>query len=284
MRLSSGAPLGHADHSMHHAPTFAAFALSSLLAAGCAPPPLSPRAPTPGVPHLRIATFNVNLDMSGDAATVDAIGQTGADIVCMQEITPAWQAAILNQYRIDYPYSLFHPINGSDGLAVISRFPLDDLGIIPGWDGWHPSWHLAAHTPMGVVQLVDVHLRPLASSQRDVGVVSQYLSSGQDHVVELRYATADVTPDTPTIVLGDFNDGPESGAVQLLEGRGYENALPLFHPGQDTWRSKSFLGQESDEVDHILFDASFRPLDAHIVRAGNSDHYPVVAFVEVAPP
>jgi hypothetical protein len=38
----------------------------------------------------------------------------------------------------------------------------------------------------------------------------------------------------------------------------------------------------SPESDHILFDGSFEPIDAWVVRAGSSDHLPVVAHLEAS--
>jgi endonuclease/exonuclease/phosphatase family metal-dependent hydrolase len=83
-------------------------------------------------------------------------------------------------------------------------------------------------------------------------------------------------------VVGDFNEGPDGDAIHYLEDAGFRNVLPLFRPGQETWRVRSLGGQTAETLDHILFDESFLPLDARVMVEGNSDHLPVLAHFESA--
>lgn len=250
--------------------------------AACAPPPLEPRAPTPGAPSLRIATYNLNLDLSDDRETLEAIGATRADVVALQEVTPEWAAAIVAEYENEYPHRLFHEVVGAGGLGMLSKYPLTDLGVVPGFEGWHPSWHLLADTPLGEIQVINVHLRPEVSARE--GYVEEYLTADEDHLAEIQYITEACDEDAPTVVLGDFNESPDGEAIELLESRGFENALPLFHPGQETWRKSSYLGQAVSTIDHVMIGEELRVLNAFVVDAGNSDHLPVVAIFEPAQP
>ncbi len=250
-----------------------------LLVSGCAEPPLRPRAPTPGVPHFRITTFNVNLDMAGDAETLAAVGAADADIICLQETNADWEAAVRGAYGTRYPHMRFqHDGEGAGGLAVLSRFPLRDEGAVPGFRGWHPSWHLTADTPMGPVRLLLVHLRPRVSKKH--GYVNAYLTADRDHAQEIAYIERHCSDDLPTLIVGDFNEDEDGGAAEYLEDRGFESVLPLFHPGQETWYYPSLLDQAGDTLDHIFFGPHFRPLDAYVIRRGRSDHLPVTAFFE----
>jgi len=134
-----------------------AITLSPGLSA-CGPEVLEPRDPTPGVPHFKVATYNVYSRMEDDPATLAAVGATGADIVCLQEVTPAWREALRSSYSDDYPYMLFEEDPGNRGLAVLSRYPLtgSELQFVRDW---HPAWHVSAQTPAGWLQLLNVHLR-----------------------------------------------------------------------------------------------------------------------------
>src|ERR1043165_4327872 len=100
-----------------------AFLCSSLCSSlsACGPAPLTPRDPTPGVPHFKLETFNVYQNNYADASTVEAVGAADADIVCLQEIQPEWEAAIRGRYAARYPEMLFRSAPGSDGFAVISK-------------------------------------------------------------------------------------------------------------------------------------------------------------------
>jgi vancomycin resistance protein VanJ len=225
-------------------------------------------------------TFNVHRDRAGDRNTVDAVGAAGADIVCLQEVTAAWEAALRERYATEYPYSLFAPKENAGGLAVLSRFPLEDHGVVPIEGDLHPGWvvHAIAPDPGVRMQLVVVHLRSLFNGSRDW--ISNYFASDRDHVREMHVFMGRAQPELPTIVLGDFNESPDGDAVRLLEGRGYRNALPAFRPGQYTWKGAS-IGHDM-VIDHILVPTpSFDLLDAWVGRRGGSDHLPVVARIEL---
>jgi endonuclease/exonuclease/phosphatase (EEP) superfamily protein YafD len=58
--------------------------------------------------------------------------------------------------------------------------------------------------------------------------------------------------------------------------------LPLYRPGQFTWRSRSLGAQFTEALDHILYDDSVEPLNAFAMNRGNSDHIPVVAHFEAS--
>lgn len=256
------------------------FALAMAVMHGCVPPPpLTPRAPTPGVAHFSVTTFNVHLDRSDDPATVRAVAAGQADIVALQEVSGPWVPVLEKTYATTYPHRLYQLLGGSSGLAVLSRFPLVDEGMIEG--DTHPAWRVIAETPMGPVQLLHVHMRPVVS--RKEGYVEGYLSADAAHRREIRAFSATLT-ELPTLVLGDFNEDPDGPAIAILEERGFRNALPLYHPGQETWRMGSFANQSIEALDHILFDRSFVPLNAFVTYAGHSDHLPVTAHFEDAVP
>lgn len=231
------------------------------------------------MPHFRVATYNVYLHDWDDPATVAAIGATEADIVALQEVTYAWKDVLLEEYGERWPHMAFRAEeNGAGGLAVLSAYPIEELGFHVGPGDWHPAWHVLVHTPMGPVQLFNVHLRPMFSGGS--GPVDSYLTLGEDHIEQISTYAADYTFEGPTIVLGDFNEGPGGEALSWLERRGFRNVLPLFHPGQETFRVRSVGNQFAEAIDHILYDDSFTPLDAWVVQRGNSDHLPVVAHFE----
>jgi endonuclease/exonuclease/phosphatase (EEP) superfamily protein YafD len=261
-----------------------ASAVPGLLAIGCGQPPLEPRDPTPGVPHFTIATFNVEAGKQGDLATVEAIGATGADIICLEEVDAAWEPVVRARYGAEYPFMLLHP-EGAGGLGVLSKRPLSERGFYEAPNGWHPAWSVLAETPAGWLNVLAVHLRSLYSGTG--GVLSDYLNWGSDHVVEIESVLNSSAPvvqpaELPRIVVGDFNEESNGDAVAYLESLGFTDVLPLFRPGQFTWRHPSLGNQLNMALDHILHDQAVTPLNAYVVNRGNSDHLPVVAHYEAA--
>lgn len=255
---------------------------------GCGEPPLEPRGPTPGVAHFKIATYNVEFRSHDDPGTVEAIGASDADIVCLQEISARWETVLRERYAAEYPHMLFWPDGGTSGLGVLSRRQLVDGEVHLPQNDWHPAWTVLAETPAGWISVLNVHLRSLSAGTG--GIVSDYADWGADHRFEIEsFLSASekvmVMPEQlPRIVLGDFNEGPDGDALRYLESLGFRNALPLFRPGQFTWRHPSLGSQFNQTLDHVLFDSFMEPLNAYTLNRGKSDHLPVVVHLEAAGP
>jgi len=252
----------------------------AILAVSCGPAPLEPREPTPGVPHFTVATFNVHYPTAGDAETTAAVEGTGADLIFLQETDGAWASALAGA-TADYPYRAFQVDSGPRGLSTLSRFPIEEQGLLAAPNDWHPASRVVIQTPAGRLQVLNVHLRSKFEGTADP--ITDFANTPIDHRREIEQFLAACEP-MPTLVVGDFNEEPGGAALEWLESRGFSNVLPLYHPGQWTWRGHSVAGQFSLAIDHILFDGSMVPLDAWVASAGNSDHHPVVAHFEAAHP
>ncbi|MCB9537896.1 MAG: endonuclease/exonuclease/phosphatase family protein [Myxococcales bacterium] len=262
---------------MHRITVLCAIAAAALI--GCMEPPeLTPRAPTPGVPHMTVMTYNVSASLARDPETIEAVGMADADIVCLQEVNSVWAESLQATYAERYPHMAFQGEH-TGGLAILSKWPFEDLGVADGFEGWHPAWHVLVETPMGPVQVLQVHLRPPISRRGGVG---SYFEIDEIHALEVETFSDRCLEDTPTLVVGDFNEAEDGGAITWLTARGYRSILPQFRPGQETWRyAKSLYGQTVDTLDHIVYDTqAFVPLNATVSYVGNSDHLPVVAMFE----
>jgi endonuclease/exonuclease/phosphatase (EEP) superfamily protein YafD len=256
------------------------FSVAAALCA-CGPEVLEPRDPTPGVPHFKVATYNIWSEKPGDAGTLDAIGGTHAGIIALEEVTHDWLEPVRERFSAEYPYMLFEPTSGASGLGVISKYPLtaSELQFV---NNWHPAWRVEAQTPAGWLQLLIVHLRSNFTGRDDP--VEAYVNVSDDHLLQTKDYVEHTVRDVPTVILGDFNESPEGSSVRYLEKIGYENALPLYHPGQYTWRQASLGGQFDQTIDHILFNDFLAPLNAYVLDRGGSDHLPVIAHFEASRP
>jgi len=164
----------------------------------------------------------------------------------------------------------------------LSQSP-DEPGSI-GWDAACPRMCVWAH-------LMDRH------SGRDLVAFSTHLdhkgtrarreSVGQivHHIVDDRMRRT-----VPTLLAGDFNAGESSAPLAFLENAGFSDTYRMIWP--DAGRRGTFNAfrgrDDGDKIDYILCSRGFRILDAAIIKTQRngrypSDHFPVLAVVEVLP-
>jgi endonuclease/exonuclease/phosphatase (EEP) superfamily protein YafD len=228
-------------------------------------------------------TYNVNYGLAGDGETLRAITEQQADVVLLQETTPAWEAVLRGTLGDTYPHVAFRHCCGAGGMAVLSRFPFHEREYLePPEGGWFPAWTLDVDAPLGRLQLMNVHLRPqIGDSGPNVGgIISGMVTTPPIRRREISDYFARLDADVPTLIAGDFNESESGGALQYLEKQGFRSTLPEFSDA-DTWHwNTSVVGTVSRRFDHIVYGQGLEPLSARVVAAGNSDHLPVVAVFE----
>ena len=217
----------------------------------------------------------MNFGLGGDPAGLAAIRAADADIICLQETTPAWERALRLAFAASHPHMAFIPSPAAGGLGVLSRFPLERDQVLGPSVGWFPAWRGVFQTPIGRLQVLQVHLRPPVS---DGGSwLWGYLSTDDVRRAELRAFVEALGPELPTAVVGDFNAEPGDEALTWLTGRGFRSTLADFAPSADTWRWPLWRLTLTGTLDHIFVDPRLDALSARVVRQGRSDHLPVVA-------
>jgi endonuclease/exonuclease/phosphatase (EEP) superfamily protein YafD len=245
-----------------------------LAGAACARPARHAR-PTPGAPHLAVMTYNVNFGIAGDPATIDVIRRGDADVVFLQETTARWEASLRVELAAEYPHMQFRHCCGAGGLAVLSRYPFTERDYWePPAGGWFPAWRLVVDSPLGAVQVLAVHLHP--PLDEDGSVVRGYLASRAVRLDEITSYVNGLDGELPTLIVGDFNEESDGGALAYLRRRGLRDA----DPGADTWRWTTSIGTVHQQLDHVVHDASLVPIDATVIQGGRSDHLAVLVTLE----
>ena len=112
--------------------------------------------------------------------------------------------------------------------------------------------------------------------------MSGYFSTDDDRQREMERFFANREPGTPTVALGDFNDGEDSGVIRRLEARGMINALPQFDRYAATWKWRTSTVTLRRRLDHILYSPELYCRSARVIPAGASDHFPVEAVLSKA--
>jgi endonuclease/exonuclease/phosphatase (EEP) superfamily protein YafD len=250
-----------------------------------APAPTEVRSMADPAADLLVMSYNLNFGVAGDEGTIDLIRTGGADLVFLQETNEPWERAIRDRLSDVYPHIAFrHASRRAGGLGFLSRYPLRLEQYEESPIGWFPAWRAVVDGPLGLVQLLNLHLRPPG---RDGGsYLRGYMTSQGPRLEEARAHAALLDPALPAIIAGDFNEDAHGRSVRFLAERGFDSALPRFHQAAPTWRWETPMGLVRWQLDHILTDRILEAKAAWVMDGGASDHLPVLARVarRAAPP
>ncbi|MCA9055848.1 MAG: endonuclease/exonuclease/phosphatase family protein [Planctomycetaceae bacterium] len=250
----------------------------------------SPRSALP-LP-LRIATYNINWGNARIEEVVSAIQQSDADIVCLQE-TNAQSAATLRQvFSRQYPtIRFFGSVEryAAAGFGLLSRIPLRSEKFLPAEDGLFGACLVELDTGDPAAQILNVHLQPVIFDRpRDeVGLVhvrDAFLNAERIHLREIKHLLTHIDPDSPSLILGDFNSLSSFQAPSFLRDRGYLDSFagtvngPDAHP---TWHWSTRLGDVSFRIDYIFHSPDWRTTDSQVIRTSGSDHFLLVSSLEL---
>jgi endonuclease/exonuclease/phosphatase (EEP) superfamily protein YafD len=228
-------------------------------------------------PHFSLMTYNINWGGPHPELAVETIRRERPDIVCLQETNAEWEKYLRRALSREYRYVSFRESAGraGGGLGFLSKVAGTEIAYIPSNTGWFDGWIVKFPTPAGTVQVLNVHLRPPVSDRGNW--VSGYLWTGDDRQREIERFCAQRRQDLPLIVAGDFNDGENSGVLRWLHGQGMRNALPQFDRSAPTWEWRLSAVTLRRRMDHIVYPRGLHCYQARVLKAGASDHYPVVA-------
>lgn len=251
-----------------------------VVASACASAPLP--AATVDAPALTVLDWNVNYGLAGDAAALAAIADEDADVVVLQETTPAWEAALRAALSERYPHMRFHHEGGAGGLAVLSKGAIVDDEVVPAVS-WFPAWRGVIETPLGRVQVLDVHLRPPFDDNGSVvsGVVVTPAIRAKEAAAFVAALDGALDSAVATVIAGDFNEG-SGGAIDVVKNHGFTSALERAGDSTPTWRWEGVPFRL--RMDHVFYDDALVLTAAAVVDRGSSDHLPIRARFERAPP
>jgi vancomycin resistance protein VanJ len=249
--------------------------LPALALAGCAARPTRVAADPPfQVPHVGVMTFNLNYGLAGDDATLEAVAQPDADVVCLQETSEAWESLLRARFGATFPHMAFRHELGAGGLGVLSKLPIESVEYLRPGD-WFPAARVVLATPIGRLQLLNVHLRPPVSDSGSI--VGGYFKTPAIRQREIGHFQSALDSSLPTLVVGDFNESERGGrALRRLRRRGFRSALPEFAPDAHTWSWRTSVYTIRGRYDHLCYDERLEPLRVEVRPAGRSDHLPVV--------
>lgn len=281
-----------------------------LLVSGFAPIPL--RAAEASTPPLRVMSFNIRYGTAGDGENswplrrdlvIRTIRGFQPDLLGVQEAL-TFQCEFLQR---ELPGYGFHGVGRDDGqkegeycgiyyrqdrfeLVDAGHFWLSETPSVPG----SVSWDSSLTRMLSWVVLRDRE----AGGREFVYANTHFDHRGQQARLEsarlIRRRAAEILPQTPAILTGDFNT-TEDGApyAALVEGDAADrtrliDAYRTVHPERQK-NEATFGGwklvPEGSRIDWILHSDHFTAVEAHIDQTNDggrfpSDHYPVEAVLD----
>lgn len=221
---------------------------------------------------LRVASYNIH---SGKDlfwrnrldAMADVLAGSSADLIGLQEVHQnsrlGYQAAYLAE-RLQYMYAFAPALviaDGNFGNALLSRFPLGSTQLL-GMP--------AKREPRILLQTT------LQARNREIAVMVTHCSldktSRQNQLNQIRRAVAE-KKDTPLLLLGDFNSSGVSFYPDLIDCALATNQA-----------KRSTLVPVSKRLDYIFVSRHWHIHHYTVLSATCSDHYPLVATLELEQP
>lgn len=237
---------------------------------------------------MRLATFNIRHGLGDDAddswrfrrgSTADAITALEADVLGLQEVLE-----FQRQDLDDRIPGLRWFGEGREGGASGEQCPIvvaaPDLEVLWSWTRWYgpspatPGVRLPGASAPRIATLT--RLRDDAGIEFDV--VNTHLDEhiGANREASARQLVEWLRPDTPTVLLGDFNAPPSDRALVALLNAAFRR-VPA-----EGGTAHGFTGVDGAAIDHIFVSRHWTIEAADVARdrpGGRlpSDHWPVWA-------
>lgn len=224
--------------------------------------------------QIRLATFNANnvydrhddpdkrdgpeKDPRGLLAVAETLRDSEADVVSLQEIENLEMLEELltrGNLRERYPYSILVEGNDRKGIdvAVMSRYPIARYEThreeVIGESGGEPRRFLRDLLEVDVELPTGKSLRVFSNhyvAQGSEWCDTQRLVEAQATARIVREAAEEI-PANYSVVMGDFNDDPESPTLETLEASGLSNVTAGLSP---SWG----VSRPHQEFEPALFD------------------------------
>jgi endonuclease/exonuclease/phosphatase family metal-dependent hydrolase len=256
----------------------AGLAFASVSAADAQAPSVKPWSAT-------IATFNINWGNVDLDATVKAIRETKADVMALQELNAESERHLRRELADEYPHMAFHAGKRAEGFGFLSKHPLADVKYVAPEFGLMGTYVSNVTIGGRRLQLINVHLEPDMPDDGDgvLDLLKRFRDLEATHLKEIRRIAGLFGKDVPVAVMGDFNSLSEGSAPTFLKERGFNDSAANAHGEADaplTWRWRLNGVVLRYRLDYIFLPKGLRTVENRIVKAGASDHVPVVSRIE----
>jgi vancomycin resistance protein VanJ len=214
---------------------------------------------------LRVLSHNVDAANPDPRHTAQDLLGADADVMALEEITPADLKIYKAEFAKTYPYQV-----SRDTVALWSKFPVAETKSVDVGFKWTRALRAEVSTPEGKVAVYVAHLASVR-----VGTSGFTSDQRNDTIKALGRQIADEKL-AGVIVMGDFNGTANDRSLAPLT-TGLRSAQGAAGTGFGfTWPSKFPMAR----IDHIMV-RGVTPTKAWVMSPTGSDHRPVVAELRI---
>jgi len=242
------------------------------------------------VPSLNISEVNEDKAVSILIANVlitnkksddflEIIKNNDPDIILAMEVDK-WWVKELKPLNEKYPYTIEHPLDNAYGMALYSKFPLNNYEIQFLNHSKVPSFNTVVILPSG--DLFKFHaVHPVAPfpSDKYPDNIGKKNSSNQEEVALEKIGKMVERDKVPSIVAGDFNDVSWSNTSRLFSESGNLKDVRIGRGLYNTFNSKSMIMRWP--LDHFFVSEDIKVIEFKRLPKFGSDHFPLFAKFQI---
>jgi endonuclease/exonuclease/phosphatase (EEP) superfamily protein YafD len=231
--------------------------------------PVADNNPTISAQNLRVLSANVLRSNKEHDRVISLVREEQPDLALFMEVNDTWSDTLLAQLKDILPYALSYPLDNYHGIALYSKFPLEN-GVFQEF-GVKGIISIVAEVTVGVEKLkvIGTHTFPPTGFRLEKGRNKQ--------LAEISGYLQTIT--TPKIVFGDLNITMWSPYYKdFVATTGMRNARAGFGV-QPTWYKK--LPIFYIPIDHCLVSPDISVQNSRVGDRVGSDHLPIIVDLAI---
>ncbi|MGF1504208.1 MAG: endonuclease/exonuclease/phosphatase family protein [Anaerolineae bacterium] len=225
---------------------------------------------------VTVLTYNAGQSLTEPEALRDLIEDTDADLVGLQEITPAHLQSVAGMYPHEAAYN-------EEGYALLSRYPIVDAQNVPTFQEEDPS---VLHTWIDL----DGVLTSVMVVRFKAPRLGSYVTGYGYHIWPNSDRLLERVGSGPTIIMGDLNATDQNENVTDFYAAGLTDAHraggwgfgATFPARTDGWRSVPRGVPPLLRIDYVFVSEEIDVVRTYTGKRAGSDHLPVIARLKVA--
>ncbi|WP_010308175.1 endonuclease/exonuclease/phosphatase family protein [Saccharopolyspora spinosa] len=240
--------------------------VTAALALSVVPRAIPNTTPAQGVP-LRVLSLNAYFGGADAAQVVNLVRQNQVDVLSLQELTPEMVASLDAAGLAEVlPHRVFQPGPKADGTGIASRYPLQELALVPQTTLAQPSARVQVP---GARDFEIVAAHPLYPMGHDTAEV---------WASDLRALPGPAADGTPRMLAGDFNATLDHTRLKYLLNQGYTDAAEVTGAGlHPTWPGPGSWFPPPVTIDHVLTSKGIAAQSYRTFDVAGADHRAILA-------